>query len=180
MAIRTLPDREFVRECLDYDPRTGEFRWRNRPPSHFRSAHEYGRWNTRFARTIAGATDKATRYRRILINARAYKAHRIAWLLICGEPLPAEIDHIDGDRGNNRIDNLRAATKLENGANSRIRPDNKTGFKGVFRLTDGRFRAKININYKQIHIGYFATLEEAAEARRAAAIRLNGEFARHT
>jgi hypothetical protein len=112
-------------------------------------------------------------------KARRFYAHRLAWLLVYGHPVPSSIDHIDGDGGNNRISNLRASSMAENIANSKLRYDSTTRVKGVWKRGDGQFQAKITVNYRQISIGTYATLEEAAEARRKAANQLHGAFARH-
>ena len=179
MAIRTLPDINYIREILDYDAETGVFTWRSRPKEHFRTQAVLVRWGILFAGRRAGTIDGGG-YIRIRINNEYYRAHRLVWLLARGHPIPVEIDHINGNKADNRAENLRAATKVENGANSRMRADNKTGFKGVFRIKSGRYRAKIDINRQQIHVGYFKTLKEAAEARKEAAERIHGPFARHT
>jgi hypothetical protein len=178
MALKMLPPREYVRECLDYDQETGEFRWRKRPPQHFDSPHEYARWNSRYAGTIAGS-DRTDGYVAIYINRSRFLAHRLAWLLVYGEPVPLMIDHIDGHEWNNRSPNLRVADYPGNLANQRVHRNSTTGVKGVFlvKLT-GRFVARVTKNRRPHHIGTFDTIEEAATARREAAERLHGEFAR--
>ena len=177
MAIKAIPDVAVIRELLDFTD--GVFTWRPRPRGYFRSEHEFRRWNTRFSRKTAGTVDSSG-YVRIRFGNEYHRAHRLVWLLAHGIPVPDEIDHVNGVKSDNRPENLRKATRIENGANSRMRADNKTGFRGVFQVRDGLFRAKININRRQIHLGYFSTVEEAAAARREGATRLMGAFARHT
>ena len=170
MAPKILPDRAYVRDILDYNPETGLFRWRPRPLVYaFRHAGDVAGWNNRGTHN----------YIRIELDGAGYLAHRLAWLLVHGEPVPPIIDHIDGDTRNNRIDNLRASTKAENCANGVRRHHNTTGVKGVIRKPNGRFEAFVGYRSKRIHVGYFATLEEAAAARHEAAERLHGAFARH-
>lgn len=106
-------------------------------------------------------------------------AHRVAWSLMHGGDEPDMIDHIDGNKLNNRISNLRAATRGDNLANSRLRADNTTGGKGITKRPRGTYVVRIAHQGKRHHIGSFATIEEAAAARREAAIRLHGAFARH-
>jgi hypothetical protein len=108
-----------------------------------------------------------------------YRAHRLVWLYVHGEPVPNVIDHVDHNKLNNRISNLRAATKSQNGANMRMRNANTSGVKGVGRVGKGQFRARVMLHGKEIHLGRFDTLEEAAKARFEAASRLHGPFARH-
>lgn len=182
MAPKILPPREFVLEALDYNQETGEFRWRTRPPWHFPNQRICNVLNSRCAGKPAGFVSSAG-YVTIRLRhngGKLFQAHRLAWLLIHGEPIPAEIDHINGDPSDNRISNLRAADSVTNKANARRRSDNTTGVKGVSicRQT-GMYRVVITHNGKHYRLPRFATLEEAMAARREAAERLHGEFARH-
>ena len=104
---------------------------------------------------------------------------RIDWreLYIHGESSPLEIDHIDRDKSNNRINNLRSATRSQNKANEGSRKNNKLGVKGVCLDNRGKYRTTINVNGKANFLGRFDTLEKAAEAYRTAAISYFGEFA---
>lgn len=113
------------------------------------------------------------------ILGRKRKAHRVAWLLMTGEWPPSEIDHINGDRADNRWDNLRLATRGENCRNTGIPKDNTSGIKGVgFVAKRGKWRANIGFNNKLIFLGHFMTAEEARAAYEAAAIKYFGEYAR--
>ena len=112
------------------------------------------------------------------INKRTYGAHRIIFLWHHGY-LPPEVDHIDLNRGNNRIDNLRSATTQENQRNTRARRNNSSGFKGVVYEKDrGTWRALICLDRKKIHLGRFSTPEAAHAAYKKAADKHHGEFAR--
>jgi hypothetical protein len=92
---------------------------------------------------------------------------------------PNIIDHIDGNGRNNRLSNLRSATHAENLRNRGAPSHNSSGIKGVsFETATGTWRAQITVNYKAINLGRYPTIELAAQARRAAAERLHGEFAR--
>jgi hypothetical protein len=133
-------------------------------------------WNGRYAGTYAGGPH-GFGYWAIMIRPYGhFYAHRLAWLLIYGEPVPETIDHIDRDKRNNAIANLRAASAGQNHINSGLFAHNTSGVRGV-HIKRGRFLAKIRFNQRHIHLGTYATIEEAAAAYRAAAISLFGEFA---
>ena len=90
-----------------------------------------------------------------------------------------EVDHIDTNKLNNLKENLRPATRSQNSFNTSLRNNNSSGIKGVSWAKDlSRWNAYITIKGKRISLGYFDSIEEAAEVRRAAAIRYFGEFAR--
>jgi hypothetical protein len=155
-----------LREMLDYDPENGFFRWKIR-------------WKRVRIGQLAGVS--GPRYARIMLGQRRFYAHRLAWLYVYGVWPQHEIDHIDGDRLNNRISNLREATSSENKRNTRKRSNNTSGFKGVsFDKSKKLWTAQIATNRKYIHIGRFKTPEAAYEAYCAAAERLHGDFAQTT
>jgi hypothetical protein len=161
---------EKVREALDYDPETGVFLWKVD-----RCAR--GKGVRMRAGSLAGGPT-ACGYWRVFIG-RNYQAHRLAWLYVYGEWPSREIDHIDGDRRNNRIANLRLATSLQNKGNMKRRADNSSGFKGViFCKFTGRWRSRIRHNGRVHCLGRHSTPEAAHVAYREAAERLFGEFAR--
>jgi len=89
------------------------------------------------------------------------------------------VDHINGDGLDNRKCNLRVANHSQNHMNERLRCDNKSGFKGVTRITRGGWQATITAAGKTLYLGSFATPEAAYEARCAAAARYHGEFSRN-
>lgn len=178
---RTDLTAERLRSRLDYDPETGVFTWRER--SDIARASRCASWNSRYARTVAGAIVRNGNYtyRRIVLDARPYRAHRLAWLHVFGEwpPDGFEIDHIDCDATNNRLVNLRLATSSQNKGNARRRIDNTTGAKGVhFDRRRGQFKAEIKCDGRRKFLGYRATREESAADYALAAQRHFGEFAR--
>mgnify|MGYP001586784751 CR=1 FL=1 len=101
------------------------------------------------------------------------------WTVI-GRPLKGMVtDHINGNGLDNRKSNLRTVSQSENLKNSKLRKDNTSGFKGVSQMKKtGRWRARIQIEHKQTHLGSFKTAEEAHRAFRKACIQYYGEFAR--
>jgi hypothetical protein len=112
------------------------------------------------------------------VDGRPYKAHRLAWLYETGAWPKFQIDHKDGCRSNNRINNLREASGSQNKANEKLRKDNSSGFKGAKPHYGGKWQARIGINGKRVSLGYYATAAEAHEAYLAAARREFGEFVR--
>lgn len=140
---------ERLRELVHYDPETGLMRWKvsrgNRVPAGSIVGHKnvHGYWATR-------------------IGGKDYRVHRLVWFYVTGAFPKHLIDHIDGDRGNNRFENLRDVTHSANGQNKKRSRNNTTGFLGViFEPSTGTFRARISI-------GAFATAEEAHKAYLAA------------
>jgi hypothetical protein len=127
--------------------------------------------------TRAGSlTEKG--YIRIRFKNKNYMEHRLIFLLHNGY-MPEIIDHIDGQRDNNFISNLREASNSENAINSKLNSTNKTGFRGVsFFKKSNKFRASIQKNGLKIHLGLFNTAEEASIAYKTAAAELHGDFTR--
>lgn len=116
-------------------------------------------------------------YIRVRRNGREYRAHRLIWEMFNG-PIPDDmlIDHIDGDTLNNRIENLRLATRQQNNANS-ISRLGKDHVKGVTRV-GSKYRARITINGTITCLGTYSTIKEAKAVYDAKAIELHGEFAK--
>lgn len=170
----------YILECLDYNPKSGVLFWKARPRHHFKTD---GSWNlclTRDAGRIAGSPD-AYGYLTVKISGKRYKAHRIAWAIIKGinlDDVPAEIDHDNLVKDDNREDNLRPASGSQNCSNTGVRSDNSSGHKGVdFHKKNNLWRARIMKDGKSVFLGWFNTSEEAVTAR-SAAQPLHGAFAR--
>jgi len=116
-------------------------------------------------------------YGTVKINNKNYKQHRIIFLYHHGY-LPKALDHIDRNKLNNKIENLRPATKNGNNHNVGLSSHNTSGYKGVyFHKPRKKWRAMIKINRKQIAIGRFDTKEEAALAYNKGALKYHGKFA---
>jgi hypothetical protein len=149
---------------LRYDPETGLFWWLKRP---IRRPVEV------MARPVGSIDPRG--YRRLQYRGRRYLAHRLAWFIAYGE-WPAQIDHITGDKDDNRLSNLRVANAAQNKANSRRPATNTTGYKGVvFHKRQKRWAASIKRG-RQRHLGMFDTPEAAHAAYCAAAKAIDGEF----
>ena len=144
------PPIEFIRDRLRYEPDTG----------HFYMLRSAGR---RKVGARAGYPDRLG-YWKVAINGKWIMAHRLAWRMVHGEWPLYEIDHINGDPSDNRIENLRNATAPENNQNLRMpQKNNKTGVLGV-SLDKGMYKAQICINGKNKNIGRFDTIEKATKA----------------
>ena len=107
MKPDNLSFRAYLRTVVRYNPKTGEFHWQ---PGCYPKVRARA-WQ------LAGHVGSGG-YIRIDIDRRSYLAHRLAWLLVCGEPIPQELDHIDGNPSNNRTDNLRPVTRSQNAMNT--------------------------------------------------------------
>jgi hypothetical protein len=158
-----------IQEVLRYDANTGEFCWLV-PKNSFRGKAKVG--------SVAGSiTD--TGYRTIYIKGANYKAHRLAFLYMTGAWPSLYVDHIDGDRLNNRWSNLREANKSENCKNQGLSSRNKSGCKGVWwDKAREKYQAYITADGKRHNLGRFDSLEEARSAYERAAATHHGEFKR--
>lgn len=152
-------DIEGFRREIDYDRKTGRFWWRGEPG------------------TIA-----SNGYRYIKVNQVLILAHRLAWMLHYGREADGLVDHINGDRLDNRIENLRIATYSQNSANAKRHSRNTSGLKGASKVLKngkwtGRWQASITFRRKQTNLDYFDTREETHKAYLEAATKYQGEFA---
>lgn len=157
MAVNSL-SRERLCELLDVDTERGTFTWRNTMGGKAKKGQQ------------AGAKQKIG-YIVIRVDQTDYFAHRLMWLYVYGAMPLLSIDHIDRDKSNNRPTNLRLATPKQNSENMFRMSTNTSGYRGVrfeSRLISKPWSACITHNYKQKHLGYYATLQEAIAARHAA------------
>jgi hypothetical protein len=140
-----------LRELLSYDPETGVFRW-IKPPQ--------GR---AFTSPVGSSDDKG--YLTIRVDYGRYKAHRLAWLHVHGEWPAGHIDHINRDKADNRISNLRVVNDSENQQNRFAPNTNTSGHKGVHMAKRPRkWKAQAWLNGKHFHFGYFERMEDAITA----------------
>jgi len=127
---------------------------------------------------IAGAL-RSEGYRQVSIRRRMYRAHRIIFLMHHGY-LPPEVDHINENKNDSRIENLRAATRRQNANNVGVRKDNTSGVKGVcWAKREQKWRAQCRVNGKRYHIGYYADIKDAQIAVRKFRELHHGEFVNH-
>lgn len=145
---------ELARELFRYDEASGQLFWR------------VNRGRTAKAGQVAGHVDSKHRYRVIRFLGRLTMAHRIAWLYVHGVWPSGDIDHINGVRDDNRIENLRDVSRSANLQNQRqASRNNKCGMLGVsLHKETGKFVAQIMAGRKQKYLGLFDTAEEAHAA----------------
>lgn len=163
MEVNVKPIRDELIAVLDYNLTTGVLTWKERGTG--RSYRRGGK--------VAGHLRKDG-YIHVQIGRRSYYAHCVIWCLVTGAWPSSEVDHIDLDRSNNSWSNLRLATTSQNA----FARGNKRAARGTEILPNGKYRARVGIKGRRIHLGCFESLEDAQAAYRAKAKELFGEFAR--
>jgi hypothetical protein len=163
MSKKILPDIDYLKKLLDYDCKSGVFYWAKTLSNRARKG------------SIAGSTCKSG-YVRIAIAGEMYSAHRIAWAIHHGDT-DLEIDHVDGAKGNNKLSNLRLATRSQNMANVGITRSNASGFKGVsFHKRAKKWVASGRVDGVRKYIGLFETPQDAHVAYIASVANQYGNF----
>jgi len=160
MATAITPER--LRELLHYNPDTGVFTWRA-SRGHLAAGRIAGYGNGRG-------------YIQIKVDDRAYVAHRLAWLYMHGRFPSAQLDHINGVRGDNRIANLREASQSENQQNIKGARRGSATRLGV-SFAKGKWRAEIQVNGRRTNLGHYPT-EDSAHAAYLSAKRVMHPFGR--
>lgn len=159
---------EEVSKLLRCDFSTGKLFWLPRPLSDFRTEHHGRMWNTRYAGKEAFNTDARRGYLSGSIYGRTYKTHRVVWMLGTGSWPSDQIDHINGNRSDNRLENLRDVSRVENCRNMARPITNTSGVVGVhWSKQAGKWLAVIKINRAKKHLGYFDEFEDAVARRKA-------------
>lgn len=142
-----------LKELLYYDPETGIFTW------------EKGRTGTAFKGSVAGNIN-TTGYIRIKIDGKLYNAGRLAFFYMTGSFPKLQIDHINRIRTDNKWNNLRDVSPETNSINKKVRKDNISGISGITWNKDSKkWRVGIRVKKKQIFLGYFNNLCDAAMSR---------------
>ena len=156
---REMPSQDELNRLLSYKPETGRLVWKIRG---------LPKWDGRWAGKPALISVNLNGYLCGEVFARPHRAHRIIWKMVHGLD-PDDVDHVDGNRQNNRLINLRSVTRQDNLRNARRRSDNVTGVTGVsWDANRGRWFVSICVDGKTIGVGRFMTLPEAALARKHA------------
>lgn len=163
-----------LQELLNYDPDTGEFRWKSGYDCVTSARGPRNRWAGQLAGVIC-----VHGYRLISVDNERFRASRLAWFYMTGEWPPVDIDHVNGKRSDDRWQNLRVASESENMRNSKRYANNTSGTRGVsWNKRRGKWHARVRVDNKVHHCGYFVKLEDAKAARDRKAAMLHGAFAR--
>ena len=157
---------EYLKNRLDYNSETGVFKWKfknvNQPDDKI--------FNKLFGGKIIFSKNH-NGYLQIKIDKKSFLIHRIAYLFMTGEWPNGQIDHINGDRVDNRWDNLRVVNNEENQKNQKIYSNNTSGVIGVsWCETKNKWKVQISGNKKRIYLGLFKNFNEAVRARKNAEV----------
>jgi len=162
--VAVLPEQEYLRKILDYEPETGALTWKRRDDVS-------APWNTKYAGKAALAALNSDGYLAGCINNVCYRAHRVIWKWYHGAD-PLQIDHINGVRDDNRIVNLRNVTRAENMRNAKLSSANTSGATGVcWDKRCNKWQAHIMVNGNHHNIGVFTDFNEAVAARKLAELK---------
>lgn len=173
---KDLPSPELLRKLLRYEPDTGKLFWLPRPVEMFSSGYRAAEgncknWNSRLAGREALNADDGSGYLFGCIENRSFRAHRVVWAVFHNAWPSGIIDHINGNSSDNRIVNLREVSASINSRNAKMRSHNTSGHNGVCRCRrSDRWLARITLDGKLKHLGYFRTVDEAVVARKNAEI----------
>lgn len=159
MAKKNLPTPNELRNLLRYEATTGKLYSRKSGKEVFTNTHHSG-------------------YKKGAINNRTYIAQRICMTIQAGQWPNGEVDHINGDKADNRLCNLRVVTKSQNQRNAKMRKDNTAGHVGVSLRANGKWQAYISLDGGRAHIGTFNCRSAAIVARKRAQVS-HGYTERH-
>lgn len=173
-----LPTQAYLKECFDYDADLGALIWKKRPLKHFKSEGGQKQFNTKFAGSIAGSPHKGKGgvYMRVVIRVYGRRIqprlHNVIWAWHTGDRFwgDLEVDHIDGNTLNNRIENLRLVTTSQNQKNTKRQSNNTSGLMGVVKNKDG-WAVRAHYNKERIHLGRFTDFFEACCVRKSAELK---------
>lgn len=170
--MKNLPDIDYLKSILTYNPETGLLHWLERSPEMFEMLTDRSRdhaaaiWNSANANKEALRAINRQGYKVGNINGSMFRSHRVAYAMHFGFDPANQIDHINGNRVDNRISNLRLVTNAENARNQKLRSTNTSGYNGVyFCKVMQSWAARATIDGKNVTLGYYET-PEAASVRR--------------
>jgi len=163
MKANKIP--EDIRDYLHHE--TGELYWTKKPSKQVKIGDEAG-------------CIHPTGYKQVKFRGKSYRVHRVVWFLVKDEQPPEVLDHINNDKLDNRIENLREASISQNGFNAKIPKNNTSGVKGVsWHKQSNKWLARLHSYNKPIHLGSFTDLEDASNAVRETRQKLHGKYTNH-
>ena len=148
----------YANSLFTYNPETGHLLFRVITKWHKAGGHAGGIQRTR-----------TNKYLQVWIHGRLYKVHRVIWLMVTGRWPSTQIDHIDGDGTNNKLNNLRDVTNRTNCQNQRQSRNNTTGTTGVY-CSGSKWRVYIGVNGRDVYLGSFTNKDDAIAARQTASV----------
>lgn len=146
IRFKSLPPQQLLLDCFYYDADTGLFYKIDDPYCVY---------------------EQPNGYLTVYFLGETYKVHRLIWKIVYGIDPSEQIDHINGIVDDNRLENLRSVTHVENGRNTKAYKKKSKLPPGI-DIEQGRYRARIKTNGKKLHLGYFDDLGDAIEAREEA------------
>lgn len=174
MRPKSLPNQDLLNACLEYSPITGTLTWRIRPewtflPQEGRSlSHIANAWNAAWAGKPALSSIAKNGYLRGTLNGSFFYAHRVIWKMVYGSD-PIDIDHDDGNRKNNVLDNLFDRSRESNLRNRCLSSNNTSGHHGVsYSNRHKLWQAVIHHEKAPVHLGWFKEKTDAIQARKNA------------
>jgi len=170
MLARMKVTPEFCRAVLRYEPETGKLFWKHRDTALFAKPGFAKPWNERWAGEEAfKITHVQWGHKQGTLGGKCFKAHIVIWAIVHGEWPKNQIDHINGEPADNRIDNLRDVPGVINVQNSSRYKSNSSGVTGVWwSAPRQRWMATIKANRRKVYLGSFRNLADAAHARKHA------------
>ena len=164
---------EYLNECFKYNPKTGAMRWKERPRYHFKTKHGQNIFNAQRAGNLTGLcflkSSSGKKYLVIRIGGSNYLVHRLIWVMTYGETIK-EVDHINGNGADNRLENLRDGSHGENHKNIRLTARNTSGVVGVvWSKARNKWIAQINTSKNVLkNLGGYVDFNDAVIARKKA------------
>jgi len=165
VKYKQLPSQQYLKECFDYNTESGKLVWKERPLSHFKNTHGTSHFNSRYKGCVAG-TLYDTGYVEVSINKKRFKLHRLIWKYHMGDDPIGLIDHIDRDKSNNRIENLRDVSHIENSNNK----SNSNDCIGVYFILN-RWEGRLTIKGNLVLLGRFKNKNDAIDAVNSARVK---------
>jgi len=167
--VKELPSQEYLKECFEYDDEKGVLIWKERPLSHFKDSSSMSRTNSsRIGKVAQSKVDSG--YLRTTIDTVSYSTHRVMWKYHHGTDPLNQIDHIDQNKHNNRIENLRDVTVSTNGLNRTMRKSPESGTTGVY-WNRNKWTSSYTVKGNVIPLGRFKNIEDAIKARKDAELK---------